>query len=110
MAYDEKLARRIRQLLADRADVSERKMFGGLSFMLGDKMAVAADSKGGLLVRVDPVSMDRLIATTAAESMDMGSRTMVGWVHVPAEALRTKRDLTTWVRRGVVYAESLSDT
>ncbi|MEO6122571.1 MAG: TfoX/Sxy family protein [Ilumatobacteraceae bacterium] len=109
MAFDVILAERVRQVLIEQSDVSERKMFGGLSFMIGDKMAVAASSRGGLLVRVDPATMDSVIATTAAESIDMGTRTMRGWVHVAADAVRTKRDLATWVRRGIEYAESLPD-
>lgn len=109
VAYDEALADRIRQVLIEQSDVSERKMFGGLSFMIGDKMAVAASGRGGLLVRVDPATMDTVIATTAAESMDMGTRKMRGWVHVAADAIRTKRDLTTWVRRGIDYAKALPD-
>lgn len=107
MSYDTDLADRIRRLLIDEPDVTERAMFGGLSFMVESKMVVAASSRGGMLVRVDPLDMDALIASTVAETMDMGSQTMRGWVHVPGEELRTQRQLSGWVARGVAYAASL---
>ena len=107
MAYDEALADRIRDLIEGEPLLSEQKMFGGLGFLLGGNMAVAASSKGGILVRVDPDEGERLIATTPARPMEMRGREMQGWLRVDAEGLRTKRQLDPWVRRGVAYARSL---
>ena len=107
MAYDEALAERIRELLAGEADVVEKKMFGGLAFLIGGNMAVAASGQGGVLVRVDPAESDALVAKTRARPMEMRGRSMAGWLRVDAEDVRTKRELTTWVRRGATYARSL---
>lgn len=107
MAYDEVLARRIRELLLDEPDVDERKMFGGLAFMVGQQMAVAASGQGGMFVRVDPATTEFLIATTTARPMEMGGREMRGWIRVDAEAVRTKRQLDTWVQLGTSYTRSL---
>ncbi|HEY2331686.1 MAG TPA: TfoX/Sxy family protein [Acidimicrobiales bacterium] len=107
MAYDEKLAERVRGLLAAEPGVTEKKMFGGLAFMIDGNMAVSASGQGGLLVRVDPAASERLIATTPARLMEMGGRSMAGWLLVPGEHLGTKRPLATWVDRGVRYARSL---
>ena len=78
MAYDENLADRIRELIAGEADLTEQKMFGGLAFLIGGNMAVAASGQGGVLVRVDPATSDKLIATTSAYPMEMRGRTMKG--------------------------------
>ena len=107
MAYDEILAARIRELLVDERGVREQKMFGGLAFLIGGNMAVAASGQGGVLVRVDPVESDRLVATTNAEPMVMGGRSMQGWLRVAPEHVRTKRQLAKWVQVGTTYARSL---
>lgn len=107
MAFDDDLAERIRELLADRDDVTEKKMFGGLAFLIGGHMAVTASGKGGVMVRVEPGESDRLIATTAATPMEMRGRQLDGWVRVAADHVRTKRQLAPWVRRGTTYAASL---
>jgi TfoX/Sxy family transcriptional regulator of competence genes len=107
MAYDEDLAERIRELLRDEADVTERKMFGGLAFLIGGNMAVAASGQGGALVRVDPARSDRIVATTDARPMEMRGREMQGWLRVTPEHLRTKRQLARWVTLGATYARSL---
>ena len=107
MAYDEELADRIRELLAGARAVSERKMFGGLAFLIGGNMAIAASGQGGVLVRVDPARTDRLLATTAAHPMEMRGREMTGWLRVDADDVRTKRQLSKWVTLGRTYAESL---
>jgi TfoX/Sxy family transcriptional regulator of competence genes len=107
VAYDEKLADRIRALVADQPDLTEQKMFGGLAFLIGGNMAVAASGQGGVLVRVDPAGSDRLVATTDARLMEMRGRSMKGWLRVDAEAVRTKRQLATRVNRGTAYARSL---
>ena len=107
MAYDEALAERIRALLAGEPALTEKKMFGGLAFLVGGNMAVAASGQGGALVRVDPAQSDELVATTDARLMEMRGRTMAGWLRIDSEHLRTKRELAKWVERGVGYARSL---
>ena len=107
MAYDEELANRIRELVGREELLTEQRMFGGLAFLIGGNMAVAASGGGGLLVRVDPATSDKLVETTAAECMVMRGREMAGWLRVGDDAIRTKRQLTTWVERGVSYARSL---
>jgi TfoX/Sxy family transcriptional regulator of competence genes len=107
VAYDEELADRIREMLGDEADLVEKKMFGGLAFLIGGNMAVAASGQGGVLVRVDPVYSDRLVATTSARLMEMRGRQMRGWVRVDSNDVRTKRQLAKWVGLGTTYARSL---
>jgi hypothetical protein len=110
VAYDEDLANRIRELIADEPDVSEQPMFGGLAFLVGGKMAVAASGKGGLMARLDPEATDALLAKPHAQPFEMRGRAMRGWLRVDAEGVRTKRSLEPWVRRGVAYARSLPPT
>jgi TfoX/Sxy family transcriptional regulator of competence genes len=108
MAYDEELADRIRELLAGEPGVTEQKMFGGLAFLIGGNMAVAASGQGGALVRVDPERSDAIVASTSARPMVMRGREMQGWLRVASEDLRTKRQLGKWVTLGATYASSLS--
>ncbi len=107
MAYDEDLANRIRELLAGEPDVTEMRMFGGLAFLIGGNMSVAASGQGGLMVRVDPEETDSLVAKPHAQPFEMRGRAMQGWLRVDVEGVRTKRQLEPWVRRGVAYARSL---
>jgi TfoX/Sxy family transcriptional regulator of competence genes len=107
VAYDEELANRIRELVGDESDLTEKKMFGGLSFLIRGNMAVAASGQGGLLVRVDPAESEKLLATTEARLMEMGGRQMQGWLRVDSEHVRTKRQLARWVELGTAYARSL---
>jgi TfoX/Sxy family transcriptional regulator of competence genes len=107
MAYDEDLANRIRELIAGDGEVTEKKMFGGLAFLVGGNMAVAASGQGGLMVRVDPAQTEALAAKAHAGPFEMRGRAMQGWLRVDAEGVRTKRQLEPWVRRGVAYARSL---
>jgi TfoX/Sxy family transcriptional regulator of competence genes len=107
VAYDEDLANRIRELIASEPDVSEQTMFGGLVFLVGGKMSVAASGKGDLIVRVDPDETDVLLAKPHAQPFEMRGRAMQGWLRIDAEGVRTKRQLEPWVRRGVAYARSL---
>jgi hypothetical protein len=107
VAYDEQLAGRIRELLGSETDLTEKKMFGGLAFLIGGNMAVAASGQGGVLVRVDPAQSDTLVATTNARLMEMRGRQMQGWLRVNPEDVRTKRQLTKWVGLGASYARSL---
>jgi TfoX/Sxy family transcriptional regulator of competence genes len=105
--YDEALANRVRELLADESRVAEQKMFGGLAFLIGGNMAVAASGQGGLLVRVDPAESDALVASTNARLMEMRDRQMRGWLRVDSDDARTKRQLAQWVALGTAYARSL---
>jgi hypothetical protein len=107
VAYDEEIANRIRGLVAGEAGLTEQKMFGGLAFLIGGNMAVAASGQGGVLVRVDPEASDGLVATTDAYPMEMRGRTMPGWLRVDPEHVATKRELAKWVGLGTAYARSL---
>ena len=107
MAHDEDLADRIRALIAGEDAVTEQRMFGGLAFLVGGNMAVAASGQGGLLVRVDPAESEALLAEPHARRMEMRGREMQGWMRVDAEAVGTREGLEPWVRRGVDHARSL---
>jgi TfoX/Sxy family transcriptional regulator of competence genes len=107
MAYDEDLANRIRELIADTPGVTEKKMFGGLAFLVSGNMSVAASGQGGLMVRIDPDETDALRRKPHARPFEMRGRPMDGWLRVDAEGVRTKRQLEPWVKRGVTYARSL---
>src|SRR3954451_15315575 len=101
MAYDEELADRIRKRVHHAA---EQKMFGGLAFLVGGNMAVAASGQGGLLVRVNPAEGEQLVESTSAEPMEMRGRQMAGWLRVQ---VTTDDELAEWVDRGVAYARTL---
>ena len=107
VAYDPELADRIRELIVGEPDVTEKKMFGGLAFLIGGNMAVAASGQGGVLMRVDPAQSDKLVATTNVRPMEMRGRQMQGWLRVDSADVRTKRQLSPWVERGTTYARSL---
>ena len=107
MAYDEDLADRIRELVAHEAGLTEKRMFGGLAFLIGGNMAVAASGQGGLMVRVEPSETDALVAKPHAAPFEMRGREMQGWLRVDDEGVGTKRQLEPWVRRGLAYARSL---
>jgi TfoX/Sxy family transcriptional regulator of competence genes len=107
VVYDEDLAGRIRALIATEHGVTEKKMFGGLAFLVGGNMAIAASGQGGILVRVDPDQSDRLVATTKADVAVMRGRPMVGWLRVASADVRTKPQLAKWAKLGTEYARSL---
>jgi hypothetical protein len=107
VAYDEELADRIRELVAGEPDVTEQAMFGGLAFLAGGNMAVAASGQGGLMVRVEPEETDALLAQPHARPFEMRGREMRGWLRVDTEGLQTTSQLAPWVARGVAYARSL---
>jgi TfoX/Sxy family transcriptional regulator of competence genes len=107
VAFDEELAGRIREFLAGERGVSEKRMFGGLAFLVDGNMAIAASGQGGALVRCEPSETDALVARTNAETMVMRGREMQGWVRVAAEHLGTKRQLAKWVALGARYAKTL---
>jgi TfoX/Sxy family transcriptional regulator of competence genes len=104
--YDDEIAQRIRDLVAGEPGLTEKKMFGGLAFLVGGNMAVAASGGGGLLVRVDPEESASLVASSPAYPMEMRGRQMAGWLRVDTEHLAGD-ELTAWVERGVAYARSL---
>src|SRR3712207_4742355 len=107
MAYDEDLATRIRDLIGGDPDVREKRMFGGLAFLVAGNMAVAVSGQGGLMVRVEPEDTDALLERPHARPFEMRGREMQGWLRVDDEGVRTKRGLEPWVRRGVTYARGL---
>ncbi len=107
MAYDETLADRVRQLVPADVDVREKNMFGGLAFLVGGHMAVAASGQGGIMVRVDPAESDKIVATTKARVAEMRGRPMAGWLRIEAADVPTQRQLASWVTRGTTYARSL---
>jgi hypothetical protein len=107
VAYHTELADRIREVLAAQRGVEEKRMFGGLAFLIGGHMTVAASGQGGLLVRVPPADTDKLLARAHVEPMVMGGRDMRGWVRVEAEGVKTKRQLQAWVTRSVDYVRGL---
>jgi TfoX/Sxy family transcriptional regulator of competence genes len=107
MPYDEDLANRVRELTAAERGLTEKKMFGGLAFLINGNMAVGVSGQGGLMVRVEPAETPTLLAKPHARPFEMRGREMQGWLRVEAEGLRTKRQLEPWVRRGVSYARSL---
>jgi TfoX/Sxy family transcriptional regulator of competence genes len=107
MAYDEELAARIREVISLEQGVQEKKMFGGLAFLIGGNMSVAASGQGGLLLRVPPEESDALAAKPHVRPMVMRGQPMKGWLRVDAAGLRTKKQLQGWVKRGIEYARSL---
>jgi TfoX/Sxy family transcriptional regulator of competence genes len=107
MPYDEDLVHRLRELLADEDGVTEKKMFGGYAFLLHGHMTVSASRNGGLLARIDPGETDAALAEPHVALMEMGGRTMDGWLTVAPEGIKTQRDLAPWVERSVAYVKSL---
>ena len=107
MAYDEDLADRIRELLGPQKGVEEKRMFGGLAFLINGNMSVAVSGRGGLMVRVPPDETEKLLARDHVEPMVMAGRETRGWLRVRSDGVKTKRQLQSWVIRGVDYASSL---
>src|ERR1700724_1122104 len=107
MAYDDVLAARIRDLIGPDPELTEKKMFGGLAFLIRGHMAISASGQGGVLVHVDPERSDGLVATTGATIAVMQGREMPGWLRVSADDLATDDDLATWVEIGIAHARSL---
>lgn len=107
MAYDEDLANRIRELLGSEKGIEEKRMFGGLAFLVNGNMSVAVSGQGGLLVRVPPDDTDKLLQRAHVTPMVMAGREARGWLRVKADGVQTKRQLQSWVTRGVGYARGL---
>ena len=106
MAYDEALADRVREIVAASGEFSERKMFGGLAFMVAGHMAVAASREGGIMVRVGPSQTEELLAKPFCRPFEMRGKPIDGWLRVDAEGVKTKRQMQRWVLRGVEYAQA----
>jgi TfoX/Sxy family transcriptional regulator of competence genes len=109
MAYDTALADRIRELIAAERGVEEKQMFGGLAFLINGNMSVAVSSRGGLMVRVPPDQTEKLLTRDHVQPMVMAGRETRGWLRVAVDGVKTKRQLQSWVRRGVDYAKGLPD-
>jgi hypothetical protein len=107
MAYDEELADRLRFLIEGEPGLSEQKMFGGLAFLIGGHLAVAASREGGLLLRTDPSDTEVLLEDPHAAPFEMRGRSMAGWLRVGAAGLGTDDELQRWADVGVSYARSL---
>jgi len=107
VAFDENLADRLRELLGGERGLTEKRMFGGLAFLIDGNMAISASGQGGVLVRVDPSETDRLVRRPHVQRMAMRGREMDGWLRVAPEGVRTKRQLQAWSTRGVTFARSL---
>ena len=108
MAYDTDLADRVRAELGPLRGVEEKRMFGGLAFLIGGHMAVSASGRGGLLLRCDPAETERHLDAPHVGRFEMRGREMDGWLRVDAEAVRSDADLARWVQVGVRYASSLA--
>jgi hypothetical protein len=109
VSFDEDLATRIRELVGGEAGLTEKKMFGGLAFLIGGNMAISASGQGGVLVRVDPAKSAELAARPHAQVAVMGGREMPGWLRVEPDGVRSKAQLQRWVQEGVGYARSLPE-
>jgi TfoX/Sxy family transcriptional regulator of competence genes len=107
VAYDTELVERIRELLAPQRGVDEKRMFGGLAFLINGHMAVAASREGGLLVRVPPQETEKLLDRAHVNPMVMAGREARGWLRIDPDGLKTKRQLAGWVARGVNHVHSL---
>ncbi len=107
MAYDEVLAGRIRDLIGPDPELTEKKMFGGLAFLIRGHMAISASGQGGVLVHCHPERAGDLVGTTAATVAVMRGREMPGWLRVGPGDLATDDDLSPWVEIGIGHARSL---
>jgi TfoX/Sxy family transcriptional regulator of competence genes len=107
MPYDVELADRVRGVVQGEPDVTEKRMFGGLAFLVGGHLAVGASHDGGLLLRVDPAATASLVAEPGARPFEMRGRSMDGWLRVDVEAVTADADLLRWIERGLAYARSL---
>jgi TfoX/Sxy family transcriptional regulator of competence genes len=107
MAYDEDLADRIRELFSGEHGVAEKRMFGGLAFLIDGNMSVCVSGQGGLMVRVPRDDTEKLLAREHVEPRVMAGRETRGWLRVSTDGVKTKRQLQGWVSRGLDYAKSL---
>jgi TfoX/Sxy family transcriptional regulator of competence genes len=108
MVYDEHLAERVRELIAAEDGITEKRMFGGLAFLVDGKMAVTVSRVGGLMLRIDPDDTPKLLQRDHTDPFVMRGREMTGWIRVDSNGVRTKRQLQSWVERGLRYARTLT--
>lgn len=106
MAYDEDLAHRVRELIAGQRGVTEKRMFGGLAFLIDGNMSVCVSGQGGLMVRVPRDATEKLLARKHVEPMIMAGRETRGWLRISLDGIKTKRQLQSWIDRGVDHAKS----
>jgi hypothetical protein len=107
MAYDEDLAWRIRDALADQDGVTEKAMFGGLAFLLHGNLAIAATRRGGLMVRLGAHAADQALTRPHTTQIEMRGRPMTGWIYVAPDGAQTKRQVAAWARRAVEFTLTL---
>ena len=107
MAYDEDLANRIREQLADETAITEQRMFGGLAFLLGGNMCVGVSGQGGLMLRIPPDDTDEALAQPHAHPFEMRGRSMRGWIRVAPEGVATDDELAAWVDRALAFVRTL---
>ncbi len=107
MAYDEELADRIREVIEGEPGLSEKRMFGGLAFLVNGNMAVAASSHGGIMLRIDPSTTESLLDEPRVRRFEMRGRQMDGWLSVDGDVVATDEALRQWVDHGLDYARSL---
>jgi hypothetical protein len=106
MAYDGELADRLREVLAAEPALTEKRMFGGLAFLVHGHLAVSASGRGGLLLRVDPDRAPSLLGPSVRPFV-MRGRELAGWLHVLPPAIETDDALRSWVAHGLAYARTL---
>lgn len=107
MAYDVDLADRLRVATQHEPSLTEKRMFGGISFLANGNLAVCASSQGDLMVRVDPAEVEGFLDLPGVARMEMGTRLMKGWVRVSLEVVASDAELHRWVDRGLAFARSL---
>jgi TfoX/Sxy family transcriptional regulator of competence genes len=107
MPYDADLTDRLREILAGQPGIVEKRMFGGVAFLMDGHMAVGASSKGGLLLRVDPARTESLLADPRAEPFEMRGRPMSGWLRVDIDSSASDDELSQWVEHGLAYVRTL---
>jgi TfoX/Sxy family transcriptional regulator of competence genes len=109
MAYDEKTAERVRELLSTRRDVVEKKMMGGLSFMVKGHMCCSVSGRGGLMVRVGADAQDLMLSGPHVQPIEMAGRTMTGFVRVAPEGYQTEVGLRAWLNRALDFVATLPE-
>jgi len=107
MSYDEKLAERLRELLSDSLVITEKKMFGGLAFLVNGHMTITVSGKGGILVRVNPSDYEAFSVEKGVDDAVMKGKKMRGWLRVSNDCLKTKRQLKKWLDRSIAYTKTL---
>src|SRR5947209_2293968 len=107
MAFDMNLADRIRNVLKQEEGLTEKKMFGGLAFLINGNMTIAVSAQGGILVRINPSHSKEILESTSAKMMEMRGRSMPGWVRVSSEYIQDDSSLSKWIERALIYAHSL---